>query len=113
MAGTFNAQNVANALWAYATMGREPEVAVMQELAGRAQAVAGTFKAQEVANTLCGQRACFLFFAPLTQKFDGLIPWCSTWCDWTRLIFSSDTERYWVLQCENEVSCLSLPVVHH
>ena len=24
LAGTFNAQNVANTLWAYATMGREP-----------------------------------------------------------------------------------------
>ena len=34
-AGTFNAQNVANTLWAYATMGREPGAGVMRELEGR------------------------------------------------------------------------------
>jgi hypothetical protein len=35
LAGTFKAQNVANTLWAYATMGREPGAAVMRELEGR------------------------------------------------------------------------------
>jgi hypothetical protein len=43
---------VANTLWAYATMGREPGAGVMRVLEGRAEAVAGTFNAQEVANTL-------------------------------------------------------------
>jgi hypothetical protein len=52
LAGTFNAQEVANTLWAYATMGREPGAGVMRELEGRAEALAGTFNAQEVANTL-------------------------------------------------------------
>ena len=52
LAGTFNAQDVANTLWAYATMGRAPGAEVMRELEGLAQALAGTFKAQEVANTL-------------------------------------------------------------
>jgi hypothetical protein len=52
LAGTFNAQNVANTLWTYATMGREPGAGVMRGLEGRAEALAGTFKAQEVANTL-------------------------------------------------------------
>jgi hypothetical protein len=51
-AGTFNAQAVANTLWAYATMGREPGAAVMSELEGRAEAVEGTFNTQNVANTL-------------------------------------------------------------
>jgi hypothetical protein len=51
-AGTFNAQAVANTLWAYATMGREPGAAVMSELEGRAEAVEGTFNTQVVANTL-------------------------------------------------------------
>ena len=36
-------EDVANTLWAYATM---------RALEGRAEALAGTFKAQEVANTL-------------------------------------------------------------
>ena len=51
-ATAFNAQAVANTLWAYATMGREPGAGVMRGLEGRAEALAGTFKAQEVANTL-------------------------------------------------------------
>jgi hypothetical protein len=52
VAGTLNAQNVANTLWAYATTGREPGAGVMRELVGRAEAVAGTFTAQAVATTL-------------------------------------------------------------
>jgi len=52
LAGTFNAQHVANTLWAYATMGREPGGGVIRGLEGRAEAVAGTFNTQEVANTL-------------------------------------------------------------
>ena len=52
LAGTFNAQAVANTLWAYAKMGREPGSGLMRELEGRAEAVAGTFNAQDDANTL-------------------------------------------------------------
>jgi len=52
LAGTFNAQDVANTLRAYATMGREPGAGLMRELEGRAEALAGTFNAQDVANTL-------------------------------------------------------------
>jgi len=52
LSGTFNAQGVANTLWAYATMGRAPGAGVMRALEGRAEAVAGTFNALEVANTL-------------------------------------------------------------
>ena len=43
---------MANTLWAYATMGREPGAGVTRELEGRAEALAGTFNAQGVANTL-------------------------------------------------------------
>jgi hypothetical protein len=50
-AGTFNAQDVANTLWAYATMGRKPGAGLMR-VEGRAEALAGTFNAQNVANTL-------------------------------------------------------------
>ena len=49
LAGTFNAQDVANTLWAYATMGREPGAGLMRVLEGRAEALAGTFNAQNVA----------------------------------------------------------------
>jgi len=52
VAGTFKAQDVANTLWAYATMRREPGAGLMRELEGRAEALAGTFKAQNVSNTL-------------------------------------------------------------
>ncbi len=52
LAGSFKAQEVANTLWAYATMGREPGAGVMRGLEGRAEALAGTFNAQDVANTL-------------------------------------------------------------
>ena len=52
LAGTFNAQGVANTLWAYATMGRKPGAGLMKELEGLAEALAGTFNAQAVANTL-------------------------------------------------------------
>ena len=52
LAGTFTAQGVANTLWAYATMGREPGTGVMRVLEGQAEALAGTFNSQEVANTL-------------------------------------------------------------
>jgi hypothetical protein len=52
VAGTFNAQGVANTLWAYATMGREPGAGLMRVQEGRAVAVAGTFNEQNVANTL-------------------------------------------------------------
>jgi len=52
LADTFNTQDVANTIWAYATMGREPGAGLMRVLEGRAEALAGTFKAQGVANTL-------------------------------------------------------------
>ena len=44
VSGTFNAQDMANTLWAYATMGRKPGAGLMRELEGRAEALAGTFK---------------------------------------------------------------------
>ena len=43
---------MANTLWAYATMGREPGEGMMRGLERRAEALAGTFNAQNVANTL-------------------------------------------------------------
>ena len=51
LAGTFNAQNVSNTLWAYATMRQEPGKGVMMVLEGRAEALASTFNEQDVANT--------------------------------------------------------------
>jgi hypothetical protein len=40
LAGTFNAQDVANTLWACATMGREPGAGLRRALEGRAEALA-------------------------------------------------------------------------
>jgi hypothetical protein len=73
LAGTFNAQGVANTLWAYATMGREPGAGVMRGLEGRAEALAGTFNAQDVANTLW---AYCVFF--LLRAFDAEFRWVDT-----------------------------------
>ena len=56
VAGTFNSQEVANTLWAYATMGREPGAGMTRELERRAEAVAGNFNAQGVANPLWAMR---------------------------------------------------------
>jgi hypothetical protein len=56
LAGTFKAQNVANTLWAYATMRRAPGAGLMKALEGRAEALAGTFNAQDVTNTLWSAR---------------------------------------------------------
>ena len=50
--GLFCAQDLANTLWAYATMKGQPGKGLMRALEGRAEAVAGTFNAQNVANTL-------------------------------------------------------------
>jgi hypothetical protein len=52
LAGTFKALDVANTLWAYAKMGREPGAGLMRGLEGRAEALWDTFNAQIVANTL-------------------------------------------------------------
>jgi hypothetical protein len=52
LAGSFNAQEVANTLWAYATMRREPGAGAMRELGGLAEELAGSFNAQGVADTL-------------------------------------------------------------
>ena len=48
---TFNAQDVANTLWAYAMMERAPGAALMRVLEERAEALASTFNKKEVANT--------------------------------------------------------------
>jgi hypothetical protein len=55
---------VANTLWAYATMGREPGAGLMRALEGRAEAVAGTFNAQGVAISLWAACVFFLLFDP-------------------------------------------------
>ena len=51
-AGTFNEQEVANTLWAYAKLGREPGARLMWGLECRAEAVVDKFNAQGMANTL-------------------------------------------------------------
>ena len=51
-ATAFNAQAVANTLWAYATMGRRPGERLIRALEAQAEATAASFNAQNVANTL-------------------------------------------------------------
>jgi len=79
LAGTFNAQGVANTPWVYATMGREPGVAVMRELEGvrrrrRAYSLsAGRGKHAVAASVFALLRAC--------ENCDGLITrWCIACC---------------------------------
>jgi hypothetical protein len=52
VSGDFHSQEVANTLWAYATMGRKPGERVMGLLEGRAEAISGEFNSQDAANTL-------------------------------------------------------------
>jgi uncharacterized protein with PIN domain len=51
-ATAFNAQAVANTLWAYATMGTRPGERLIRALEAQAEATAASFNAQNVANTL-------------------------------------------------------------
>jgi len=48
ISGEFNSQNVANTLWAYATMGRKPGERMIDLLEGRSE-VSGEFKPQAVS----------------------------------------------------------------
>ena len=52
ISGAFNSQNVANTLWAFATMGTKPGERMMGQLERRAEAISGEFNSQDVANTL-------------------------------------------------------------
>ncbi len=52
IAGEFKPQEVANTLWAYAPMGRNPGERLMRLLEKRAEAISGEFKPQGVLNTL-------------------------------------------------------------
>jgi hypothetical protein len=52
MSGEFNSQDVANTLWAFATMGTKPGERMMGLLERRVEVIAGEFKPQGIANTL-------------------------------------------------------------
>jgi hypothetical protein len=56
VAGTFNAQGVANTLWAYTTMGREPGAGLMRALERRAEALAGTGETLAVTSAVARGR---------------------------------------------------------
>jgi hypothetical protein len=45
-------QDIANTLWAFATMGTKPRQKMMGQLERRAEGISGEFKPQEVENTL-------------------------------------------------------------
>ena len=50
--GDFNAQDIANTLWSFATLGLQPSEALMAGMMKQAVAVQGDFNAQAIANTL-------------------------------------------------------------
>ena len=52
ISGEFNSQNVANTLWAYATMGTKPGNLMMEKLERRVEEISGEFKPQEVASLM-------------------------------------------------------------
>jgi hypothetical protein len=52
VAGEFKPQEVANTVWALATMGVTPDEKLLRAMQGRAMAVAGEFDPQAVANTV-------------------------------------------------------------
>ena len=51
-AGSFNPQEVANTLWAFATLGISPSASLLAALSFVADKSAGSFNPQDVANTL-------------------------------------------------------------
>eukprot|EP00802_Teleaulax_amphioxeia_P016477 Tamp_16597.p1 GENE.Tamp_16597~~Tamp_16597.p1 ORF type:complete len:359 (+),score=84.46 Tamp_16597:27-1079(+) len=63
LAGSFQAQNMSNTLWAYATMGRVPGAGLLRRLEERAEAVMETFNPQNVANSLWAA-SVFAMLAP-------------------------------------------------
>ena len=63
-AEAFNPQDVANTLWALATMGEKPERELLGALLRRARDTAEAFNPQGVANTLLAF-AVFCCIAPL------------------------------------------------
>jgi hypothetical protein len=52
LAGTFKAEEVANTLWAYTTMGRVPGAGLMRGLEGWSEALKGTFNTRETSTIL-------------------------------------------------------------
>ena len=52
ISGDFRPQNVADTLWAYAKMGREPRERLMGLLEERAETISGKFKSKHVSTTL-------------------------------------------------------------
>ncbi len=50
ISGEFNSQNVANTLWAYATMGTKPGERMMGQLERRAEAISGEFTSQNIVD---------------------------------------------------------------
>ncbi len=58
ISGEFNSQDIANTLWAFATMGTKPGDNMMGQLERRAEGISGEFKPQEVANTLAPPLFC-------------------------------------------------------
>jgi hypothetical protein len=66
ISGEFNSQNVANTLWAFATMGTKPGERMMGQLERRAEAISGEFKPQSTRinnfylQVLCGVQALVL-----------------------------------------------------
>jgi hypothetical protein len=66
ISGEFNSQNVANTLWAFATMGTKPGERMMGQLERRAEAISGEFNSQDIANTLCQ-----LVFSPFILRVLG------------------------------------------
>ena len=66
ISGEFNSRDVANTLWAIATMGAKPGERMMGQLKRRAEAISGEFNTQDVANTL------FYLHSLLVGHFDFL-----------------------------------------
>jgi hypothetical protein len=67
ISGEFNSQDIANTLWALATMGTKPGERMMGQLERRTEAISGEFNSQAVANTLWS----LCFFSMLLSNSDS------------------------------------------
>jgi hypothetical protein len=52
ISGNFNPQNVANLMWAVATLGLEPDAVLISNMCGRAATISGDFNPQDVTNLM-------------------------------------------------------------
>merc|ERR1712003_595293 len=64
--GDFNSQDIANSIWAFATLGHKPSVGVLKRFEEEIDRKLGDFKSQDISNVLLGFAS--LDYVPTVRK---------------------------------------------